>query len=181
MKKHAVITTDHETIELVHKKRNKRIDVAIIVAVILLIGAAWWFGNHRKHEVKTDVPQYSAQQLVQEVNKKYGANDYGGAIKLIQGQKTIKETSTQLLLAAAFSNSGDHKKSLEIYEMLDKQGKLNETDTATAAGVAEQAKEYQKAIDLYKKAKERLKGSSTNSLDQAAVYDYKIAQIEKKL
>ena len=181
MKKHAVITTDQETIELVHKKRNKLIDVAVILVVIVLIGVAWWFGNHRKKDAYTDVPQYNTQQLVVEVNKKYGANDYGGAIKLIQGQKTIKEASTQLLLAAAYSNSGDHKRSLEIYENLEKQGKLNESDTATAAGVAEQAKEYRKAIDLYKKAKERLKGSATNSRDQAAVYDYKIAQIEKKL
>ena len=75
MKKHATITTDHETVELVHKKRNKLIDVAVILVVILLIGAAWWFGN-RKKDVSTDVPQYNAQQLVVEVNKKYGVNDY---------------------------------------------------------------------------------------------------------
>lgn len=178
MKKTAVVTSgDH--VEPSPKKRKVVIDVAVIAAVILVIGAVWWFGHRSKPDPQPSVAQYSHQDLVKEVNKKYGINDYLGAIKLIQGQKTINQTETQVLLASAYATSGDAKKSLEVYRKLDREGKLPKTELANVAAAAEQAKDYSAAIEYYKRAKEALKGSDANT-DQAAVYDYQIAELEKK-
>ena len=54
------------------------------------------------------------QQLVDEVNKKYGSNDYKGAISLIEGQQNSTDVAVQLLLAGAYANSGDVKKAFDI-------------------------------------------------------------------
>jgi tetratricopeptide (TPR) repeat protein len=178
MKKTAVVTSDDQ-LGPSHKKRKVIFDIAVIAVVALIIGAVWWFGHRPKPEPQPTVPQYSHQDLVKEVTKKYGNNDYLGAIRLIQGQKKINDTETQVLLASAYSTSGDHKKGLEVYRKLDREGKLAKTDLANVAAVAEQAKDYPAAIEYYKRAKEALKGSDANS-DQAAVYDYQIAELEKK-
>jgi pentatricopeptide repeat protein len=83
-----------------------------------------------------------------------------------------------LLLAGAYANAGNPKKALEVYEQLDSQNKLNEVYTATAAGVAEQAKDYAKAIELYKKAKAKADPATT---DQIQTYNIMISELEKKL
>ncbi len=173
----AVMSGEH--LEPSHKKRKVIIDVAVIAVVVLVIGVVWWIGHRPKPEPTPTVPQYSHQDLVKEVTKKYGINDYLGAIRLIQGQKTINETETQVLLASAYSTAGDHKKGLEVYRKLDREGKLAKTQLANVAAVADQAKDYAAAIDYYKRAKEALRGSDANT-DQAAVYDYQIAELEKK-
>lgn len=151
--------------------------VGLAVLVVLAVAGALLYVAQRDKEPVSKVPQYSQQQLVEEVNMRYGNNDYVGAIRLIEGQKTINETSTQLLLAGAYANSSDNKKAMEIYDKLEAQNKLNEAHTATAAEIAERLKDYQKAIALYKKAKAR---ADQKAVDQLAVYDYKIAELEKK-
>ncbi len=178
MKKTAAVMSGNH-LEPSHNKRKVIIDVAVIAVVVIIIGVAWWIGHRPKSEPAPSVPQYSHQDLVKEVTKKYGINDYLGAIRLIQGQKTINETETQILLASAYSTSGDHKKALEVYRRLDKEGKLGKTQLANVAVVAEQAKDYAAAIDYLKRAKDALQGSDANK-DQAAVYDYQIAELEKK-
>lgn len=160
-----------------YQKKNVLIDVAVIIAVLIIIGIIWWVGHRPKAEPAPSVPQYTGQALVTEVNKKYGNHDYIGAIKLIQGQKTINDTSTQLLLAGAYANSGDNQKALEVYEKLEKQKPLSEVDAATAAHVASNAKQYQTAIDFFEKAKQR----AENNPDQLATYDYQIGELKKKL
>lgn len=159
-------------------KRNVLIDAVIIALVLTAIGLSWYFGHRPKSEPASKVPQYSEQQLANEVNKRTGQNNYVGAIELIKGQKTINESAVQLLLAAAYANNKEYSKALDIYDSLEVRHKLNEINTATAAEVAERAGKYQKAIDLYKKAKKR--GDSANT-DQQAVYNFKISELEKKL
>ena len=97
---------------------------------------------------------------------------------LIRGQKTINERKTQLVLAVAYSNSNQHAKAVEIFDQLEKAKPLSEGDAALAAEVAERDKQYRKAVDYFKKAKER---ADTEAVDQIALYDYKIAELEKKL
>lgn len=128
------------------------------------------------------VTQYdNRQQLVEDVNKKYGSRDYAGAIKEIEGQKSAGEdVGLQLLLAGAYANSGDFKKAFEIYKRLDSAGKLPGQEHVNMAGMAERAGDVPAAIDAYKKAKEYAISSKTESQDQIAVYDYKIAELEKK-
>jgi tetratricopeptide (TPR) repeat protein len=161
-----------------YQKRNVLIDIAVILAVFLIIGVIWWVGHRPKPAAVSNVPQYTGQTLVDQVNKKYGNHDYIGAIRLIEGQKTVNDTATRLLLAAAYANSGDNQKALQIYEKQDQKKPLSETDAATAASVAEGAKQYQKAINLYQEAKQRANQQNT---DQLAVYDYKIGELQKKL
>ena len=161
-----------------YKKKNVLIDVAVILAVFVIIGLIWWVGHRPKPAPVSSVTQYTGQALVDQVNTKYGQHDYIGAIHLIQGQKTINDTSTQLLLAAAYANSGDNQKALTIYENQEQKKPLSETDVATAASIAENLKQYSKAIDLYQKAKQR---SDQRNVDQLAVYDYKIGELQKKL
>lgn len=161
-----------------YKKRNVLIDIAVIVAVIVIVGVVWFVGRNSKSEPEYKVPQYSGQALVDEVNKKYGAHDYAGAINLLKGQKTINETSTQLLLAAAYANKGDFAQSLAIYDAEEAKGDLPEVYAAAAADVAERAQKHQKAIDFYQIAKQR---ADKNAVDQIAVYDYKIGELQKKL
>jgi tetratricopeptide (TPR) repeat protein len=152
--------------------------IGLIVLVILVAGGVYWVMHRSKDEPASKVPQYSGQALVTEVNKRYGQHDYAGVINLLKGQKSIDEPATQLLLAGAYTNKGDFASAVVIYEKLEKQGALDETYAATAADAAERGKQYQKAIDFYKKAKERAPSDAT---DQKAVYDYKIAELEKKL
>ena len=163
------------------RKRKRVLDIVIIVLVIGIIGGVWWFGHRLKPEPKSTYPQYNQQQLLEEITKKYGQHDYNGAINLIKGQKIVNEPPVQRYLAGAYANAGDNKRAVEVYDKLDAQGKINDSDIyATAAEVAGRDKQYQKAINYYKKAKEALKNSEA-AVDQGAVYDYKIADLEKKL
>ncbi|SRR6266540_5746340 len=161
-----------------YQKRNVLIDVAVIAAVLLIIGIVWWVGHRPKSEPASKVPQYTGQTLVDEVNKKYGNHDYIGAIHLIEGQKTASERSSQLLLAGAYSNAGNNAKALEIYEKQEAQKPLSESYAALAAGAASQTKQYQKAIDFFQKAKQR---AQSGNVDQIAIYDYQIQEQQKKL
>ncbi len=128
------------------------------------------------------VVQYdNRQELIDDVNQKYGKGDYQAAIKQIEGQKSASEdVGLQLLLAGAYANSGDFKKAIEIYEKLDKAGKLPGVEYVNVAGTAERAGDIAMAIDMYKKAKENAISSKSENSDQIAVYDYKIAELEKK-
>lgn len=161
-----------------YKKRGVLIDIAVIIAVILIVGIIWWVGHRSKGDDQPKVPQYNASALVEEVNKKYGNHDFLGAINLIKGQKTINQTDTQLLLAGAYSNAGSNQKALDIYEKQETVKSLSENYAALAADCASRVKQYQKAIDFFQKAKERTPAENT---DQKAVYDYQIQELQKKL
>lgn len=161
------------------KQPNKRVLIGlIVVGFVLIIGVVWWLSQRETPKPTPTVPQYSGQALLDEVNKHVGKRQYDQAIKLIQGQESMKETDKQLLLASTYANASKYKDALAIYEQLDADDKLNETYSATAADVAERAKEYQQAINWYKQAKQLAPKDAT---DQIAVYDYKIAELEKQL
>lgn len=164
-----------------YRKRNVLIDVAVIAAVLAIIGFAWWWGHRPKEEPAPTVPQYSGQALVDEVQKKYGNHDYAGAIQLLKGQESIDEPGTLLLLAGAYANKGDYKKSLEVYQQVEKDHKLNTHDAATAGDIATQAGDYQAAAGFYEKAKQRLGNNDPTGGDQAQVYDAKISETREKL
>ena len=159
-----------------YQRRNVLIDIAVIVAVLIIITVIWWIGHRPKPAEPSNVPQYTGQALVDEVNKKYGQHDFVGAIKLVQGQKTISETSTQLLLAAAYFNAGDNQKSLDVYEKLEKQKPLSENDCVNAANAATRLNQKQKAIAYFEKAKQR---ANPKDVDQLEVYDYQIKELQK--
>lgn len=177
MKKPTPITSSTVTAHW-SKKRNVLIDAAVILLVAAIIGVVWWIGHRPDPEPTPVVAQYSGQALVDEVQKRYALNDYLGAINLIKGQKTINERDTQLVLAVAYSNSNQHAKAVAIFDNLEKSKPLPEGDAALAAEVAERDKQYQKAVDYFKKAKDR---ADAEAVDQIALYDYKIAELEKKL
>lgn len=164
--------------------------VSIITVALLVSGGAllWavWQSTPKSNDVgqnsNSSVRQYSdRQQLIDDVNKKYGAGDYQGAIKLIESQNNSSDGEVQLLLAGAYANSGDYNKALEIYKKLDQTDKLPDTSLENMASIAESAKDYRLAIDLYKRAKTYELSLNTGNTDQIAVYDYKIADLEKKL
>lgn len=173
-------------------KKRLIIIASSIVAVLVIgggiLGFLVWQSAQRVTEQEKiskqskPVVQYEdRQQLVNNVNQKYGKGDYQGAIKEIEGQKSASEdTGLQLLLAGAYANSGDFKKALEIYKKLDGAGKLPPTEYVNVAGTAERASDAAMAIAMYKKAKDYAISSKSESSDQIAVYDYKIAELEKK-
>lgn len=161
------------------------------MAILLIIGGIllWmvWRStpsdiSSEKNGAKGATPQYTQQQdLVNDVNKKYGSGDYKGAIALIEAQKDSgKDVSLQLLLAGAYANSGDLKKAFEIYKKVNDEGKLPDTELANYADMAERAGDTQAAITAYKKAKEYAVSSKKIGPDEIATYDYKISQLEKK-
>lgn len=162
--------------------------VAVLVVGGVVLGFLVWQSAQRVAEQEKiskqpkPVVQYeNRQQLVDDVNQKYGKGDYQGAIKEIEGQKSASEdVSLQLLLAGAYANSGDFKKAIEVYKKLDSAGKLPPAEYVNMAGTAERANDVAMAIDMYKKAKEYAVSSKSESNDQIAVYDYKIAELEKK-
>lgn len=167
-------------------KKPRRLIIVIALGIVVvgagLTATLWWLNQAAEQQaIIKKTPQYTAkQQLVDEVNKKYGTKDFAGAIRLIEGQKTVDDVEIQLLLAGAYANSGNTKKALEIYKQIDAAGKLPAAETANFATMAEQAGEYQIAIDAYKKAKAYAASSDTETDDQIAVYEYKISQLEKK-
>jgi tetratricopeptide (TPR) repeat protein len=173
-------------------KKRLVIIISCVVAILVIGGGilgflVWQSAQKVAQQEKISkqskpVVQYEdKQQLVDDVNQKYGKGDYQGAIKEIEGQKSASEdTGLQLLLAGAYANSGDFKKAIEIYKKLDSAGKLPATEYANVAGTAERASDVAMAIEMYKKAKEYAISSKSESSDQIAVYDYKIAELEKK-
>lgn len=157
------------------------IDVAVILLVIIIIAVIWWVGHRPKPEPAPSVPQYSGQELVDQVNIKTSNNDYVGAIRLLEGQKSVNEPGTQALLAGAYANKGDDKKALEIYKKLSQQDKLDANETATAANIAARSGDKQLAIELYQKAIERTKsGNSPTGEDMIAVYEAQISSLEQQ-
>ena len=120
------------------------------------------------------------QQLVDEINKKYGSNDYKGAISLIEGQQNANDTAVQLLLAGAYANAGDIQKAFDIYKKIDSDAKLPDTELVNLANMAERAGDIPAAIAAYKRAKAYAISSKTISQDEIATYDYKINELEKK-
>lgn len=172
-------------------KKKIFIIIGSVVAVLLVIGGIllWmvWQSTPSdtpsgKNDTKGATPQYTQpQDLVNDVNKKYGSGDYKGAIALIEAQKDSgTDVNLQLLLAGAYANSGDLKKAFEIYKKLSDEGKLPDTELANYADMAERAGDVQAAIAAYKKAKEYAVSSKKIGPDEIAVYDYKISQLEKK-
>lgn len=173
--------------------KKRLIIVASCVAAVFVIGGgslgflAWKSAQEVAEQEKISkqgkpVVQYEdRQKLVDDVNQKYGKGDFEGAIREIEGQKSASEdVGLQLLLAGAYANSGDFKKAVEIYKKLESAGKLPAQEYVNVAGTAERAGEIALAIDMYKKAKEHAISSKTEGSDQIAVYDYKIAELEKK-
>jgi tetratricopeptide (TPR) repeat protein len=176
-------------------KMNKKRLIIILAIVLVLVGGGVAYGIWRIQESyraveesskkpKKEIPQYKTDQkqaLIDEVNQKYGKGDYKGAIQLIEGQQNVGDVNIQLLLAGAYANSGDLKKALEIYKKLDDADRLPDTSVENVAATAERAGDYRLAIDMYKRAKEFAASSTDQNSDQTAVYDYKIAELEKKL
>lgn len=178
-------------------KLTKKHIVIISVVVVVLFGglAAFWVWQAQggrffvtpdssSNKKKENVPQYSKdkqQELTDSVNEKQGTGDYQGAIDLIEGQQNREDPALQVLLAGAYANAGELQKSLEIYKKLEGAGNLPDGEYANMAAVAERAKDYQLAIDMYKKAKEKAVSANQVGDDEAAYYDYKIAELEKKL
>jgi len=176
------------------KLTKKRIIIISAIVLVLLGGlVTFWvwqaqggrfFVTPGSSSKKKDVPQYAEdkqQDLITEVNKKQGTGDYQGAIDLLEGQQNSGDEKMQLLLASAYASAGKMKEALAIYKKLDESGKLPDTELENMAAVAERAKEYQLAIDTYKRAKEYAASSNEYSDDQIATYDYQIAELEKKL
>ena len=173
--------------------KKRLIIIASCIVAVLLVGGGvlgfmvWQSAQRVTEQEKASkqskpVVQYEdRQQLVDNVNQKYGKGDYQAAIKEIEGQKSSSEdVGLQLLLAGAYANSGDFKKAIEIYKKLDSAGKLPAAEYVNVAGTAERAGDIALAIDMYKKAKEYAISSKSESNDQIAVYDYKIAELEKR-
>src|SRR5687768_14275754 len=117
--------------------KKRLIIIASCIVAVLVIGGSilgflvWQSAQRVAEQEKVSketkpVAQYeNRQQLVDDVNQKYGKGDYQGAIKEIEGQKSAGEdVGLQLLLAGAYANSGDFKKAIEIYKKLDSAGKL---------------------------------------------------------
>ncbi len=176
------------------KFTKKQIIIIAAVAVVLFGGlTTFWiwqaqggrfFAGLGPTETKKEVKQYpqdKEQDLVAEVNKKTGTGDYNGAVQLIQGQQNVNDPKMQLLLAGAYANAGKLKEAVEVYKRLDNEGKLPDPELENMAATAERAGEYQLAIDTYKRAKEFAASSKDYTQDQIAVYDYLIAELEKKL
>jgi len=159
-------------------RKNALIGLAILI-VLIAAGVLYYRSTHKAEPV-SKVPQYSEQDLIKELNKKYATHDFSGAIELVKGQRTIDQPNIQLLLAAAYGNAGQFKSALGVYDSLEQKTPLNEMYASTAAVAAEGAKDYKKAIDYYKKAKSRMDKKTAN-VDQVQVYDYKITELEKKL
>ena len=177
------------------KLTKKRIVIISAIVLVVLGGVVvfWiWQAQGGRFVVtpssssvdKKNTPQYTddkRQDLIDEVNKKQGTGDYNGAIDLLEGQQNSGDAKTQLLLAGAYANAGEYDKSLEIYKKLEDAGDLPGIEFANMAAVADQAKDYQLAIDSYKKAKEHAVSTKEENEGQIAYYDYKIAELERKL
>lgn len=167
------------------KKPHMRFDrknalIGLVVFIVLALAGTLYYKWNHKEEPVSKVPQYSEQELIKELNKKYATHDFTGAINLVKGQKTIDQPNVQLLLASAYANASQFQSAVRVYDSLEQKAPLNEMYASTAAVAAEGAKDYKKAIDYYKKAKERMDKKAAN-VDQVQVYDYKISELEKKL
>jgi pentatricopeptide repeat protein len=176
------------------KLTKKRIIIISAIVLVLFGGLiTFWvwqaqggrfFAGSGSSTKKKDVPQYTEdkqQDLIDEVNKKQGTGDYEGAITLLEGQQNAGDAKNQLLLAGAYATAGKLKEALDIYKKLDEDGKLPDTELENMAATADRAKEYQLALDTYKRAKEYAVSSGTQTDDQIKTYDYLIAELEKKL
>lgn len=176
------------------KITKKRLLIIICVAMAVILGGAMWLGymvwqsaqkvseqEKASLQPKPALQYDDRQKLIGDINQKYGARDFQGAIKTIEAQKDSgTDPALQILLAGAYANAGDTKKAFEIYRKLDADGKLPRQEYGNMADMAEKAGDIEAAIATYKKAKEYAVSSKSESPDQIAVYDYKISELEKR-
>jgi len=171
------------------KKRRLLIIGAGAVVVLLVAVFIVWASYMNKKLQEADSPdgktgttqQYSnPSELANDVNQKSSNGDYQAAINLIEGQKNASDPGNQILLAQTYANSGNDTKALEIYKKLDAAGQIPDDQLATAANAAEQANDIKTAIALYKRAETYARNSKDQNIDQADVYAYKVAELEKR-
>lgn len=160
--------------------------ISTVVIVLVLVGGTIWLIVKTTQEANSSektakqIPQYTSnQQLMNDVDQKSNSGDYQAAIDLIEGQKNVDDPANQILLAQAYANAGKYAKALEIYKKLDSAGKLPDIELSNAAAAAEQAKDLKTAITYYKRAENYARNSKDQNVDQADVYAYKIAELEK--
>src|ERR1044071_9720295 len=115
-------------------KGKKRIIFIVTIAIIIMasivafaiwrIQASYQAVERSTQNAKGDTRQYSKderQLLREEINTLIGKGDYKEAIRLIEAQNNINDNDMQAVLAGAYANSGDYKKSLEIYKRLESE------------------------------------------------------------
>ncbi|HKR82234.1 MAG TPA: hypothetical protein VJR27_04535 [Candidatus Saccharimonadales bacterium] len=170
-----------KTVVATKKGLSKR-QIWIIVAAVLVAGAVGlgaWIKLH--HKSVSDVPQLDNAALITAVGKDLEKKDYAAALKLVQGQKTIKSTETQLVLATVYTNKGDYTAALAVYAALNKKGQLSADSLAAAAALAQQTGDNQTALNYYRAAltKAQADQNLVNN-DVVPTYQYHISELEKK-
>jgi pentatricopeptide repeat protein len=169
---------------------KKLLIIVIVIASVALIGGGYlgymvWRSSQdvqqseREVGASDDVRQIDdREQLVEEVNQRYGEGNFTEAIRLIEGQKNADDPEVQILLAGAYANSGEVQKAFNVYKKLQEAGELPDVQWVNYAEMAERSGDKKAALEGYRKARDYAASSNAESPDQVAVYEYKIAELE---
>ncbi len=166
------------------RRVRKRLPVILgIVAVVVLTGCGvWYWMAVRSADNKTSAPakQLAGKSLDQAVSEAYAKKDYAAAADLIESQENADEPAVQVKLALTYANQGEHKAALEVFDKLEKAGKLTSGYQAAAADVALKAKDKPTAIRYLKLASAKVKTEDTPVAEsQSEEYALRAAELEK--
>jgi tetratricopeptide (TPR) repeat protein len=118
-------------------------------------GYAFW-PSSGKSDTKSDAPDSSRQAAKQPTaaEKANAKGDYHAAAAALE-QAPKEDTAARLELALAYSNAGEHRKALAVYDELEKAGKLTAGYTYQAGESARLTGDKPKAARYYKLAIKR--------------------------
>lgn len=128
-----------------------------IAAAIIVLGVAAYVAFRPYHAPappkKSSSPASGtkAQALQNSINQLNAKGDFAQAAKAAE-QNASKDTDSQLVLAAAYSNNKQYDKAMAVYDSLISAGKLTGDNMVVAGEVAVQAGDKKRAIGYFEKA-----------------------------
>jgi len=153
--------------------------------VLVALGVAgwmWWNGRSSDDTADKAPKELSTKQVNDVTNKAIASGKYDDAVKQLKEQP--ESLNTQLSLAVIYMNKKDYKSAFAIYDELDRKGALTIGYISGVASFAELAKDYQKALYYYKKAKqltEQQKNTIPTWQDDLTTYNAAIKRLQQKL
>jgi tetratricopeptide (TPR) repeat protein len=120
---------------------------------------------------------------MKQVNLDNSLGKYQQAIDLIKSQKNSDSIANQTFLASVYVNKKEYQNALDIFAVINQQGQTTQSLAENAASVAQQAKDYQLAINYYQQAKKLAANNKSNPVASSDItyYDGQIQTLEKQL
>ncbi len=158
--------------KLLNSKRGLLLAVAYLFVAVVIA-----FIVFKLTETKKPVPTYA--DLLTNVNKDTNIGQFSSALKTLNAAPSTEKND--LLKVSVYLSEGNYKNALNEYQQIMRNYGSSEGLLYGAARAAENAKNYQVAINYYKQALNIMSQAKNDPLksSEIAFYNSKIQQLEK--